>query len=60
VRGLLRALFGGRQGRFLVSDDILQRTGAVLRQTASCGPIAWVTEDEAVDAFWGRSAEKQR
>lgn len=53
VRGLLRALFGGRQSRFHVSDEILRDTGAILQQTAECGPITWITEDEAVDALWG-------
>jgi hypothetical protein len=56
VRGVFRALFGGRQGRFDVPDGFLHLAGEVLRRTAECETVTWITEDQAVDALWGRPA----
>lgn len=57
VRGMLRAIFGGRDGRFDIPDEFLHEAGAILQQTAGSAPIAWITEDQAVEALWGRSIE---
>jgi hypothetical protein len=58
VRGMIRAIFGGRESRFDVPDQFLSEVGGILQHSAGCGPITWITEDAAVEALWGRSAAK--
>jgi len=53
VRGIFSAIFGNRENSFDVPDEFLQEAGGVLQQTAGCGPIAWITEDEAIDSLYG-------
>ncbi len=59
VRGGFTATFRGRESRFDISDEFLRVAGSILQHTAGCDVIAWITEDQAIDALWGRqSAQK--
>jgi hypothetical protein len=50
---LWQSLFGRSDVRFDVPDCHLQTVARAVQQAAGCGPLAWITEDQALDALWG-------
>lgn len=56
VRGVFRTLFCSKQSRFDVPDEFLRLAGEVLQRAAGCETLAWITEDQAVEALWGYPA----
>jgi hypothetical protein len=54
-----QAIFGGRALRHEVDDAFLSSVENCTKETAGADSIEWVTEDEAIERFWG-GRPKQR
>jgi len=49
----LLALFWSRKRKDANTEAFRRLTAEVLQHVAGCGTVAWITEDQAIEALWG-------